>query len=278
MVSSRAQRRLRRVATHLTAGSSAPASPTKPAPGRLGDSADLYLRTSYDLLHVFRSKELAKLGEAAAEAAARVMSGGTVLSRIGTPHLMWGGCCSRDVPGNPNIAPELQVGFEGAADGADRDAGVDTLKAGDVLFCAQPRPAIVAAKKRGVYLIGIGYPMVTDRFSPPGYNDFPDPPFLDDICDVFLYSCGSGMKDDGVVTPALTPQVKLLPTSPQIAVAWWALTAQLAADLAHAKVGKPLRQAGEPATAAHKYLSTLMERLSSMHHAALGSVHHAGKC
>ena len=29
--------------------------------------------------------------------------------RIGTPHLMWGGCCSSDVPGQPNIAPELQV-------------------------------------------------------------------------------------------------------------------------------------------------------------------------
>ena len=34
-------------------------------------------------------------------------------------------------------------------------------------------------------------------------------------------------KDDGVVTPALTPLVKLLPTSPQIAVSYWALTAQV---------------------------------------------------
>ena len=143
-----------------------------------------------------------------------------MLSRIGTPHLMWGGCCAADVPGNPNIAPELQVGFDGAADGADRDVGVDALGPGDVLFVAQPRPAIVAAKKRGIYLIGIGYPMATDKYSPPGYNDFPDPPFLDELCDVSLYSTGAGMKDDGVVTPALTPQVKLLPTSPQIAVAW----------------------------------------------------------
>ena len=96
--------------------------------------------------------------------------------------------------------------------------------------------------------------MVTDRFSPPDYNDFPEPPFLDEICDVYLRSCGSGMKDDGVVTPSLTPQVKLLPTSPQIATAWWALTAQLAADLAHAKAGKPLRQADEPPAAAQLYL------------------------
>jgi hypothetical protein len=88
------------------------------------------------------------------------------------------------------------VGFEGAADGMDRDIGVDELGAGDVLFCAQPRPAILAAKKRGVFLIGIGSPMVTDRFSPANYNDFPEPPYLDELCDVFLYSCGTGMKDD----------------------------------------------------------------------------------
>ena len=40
----------------------------------------------------------------------------------------------------------------------------------------------------GVYLIGIGYPMVQDQYSPPGYNDFSDiHPYLDELCDVFLY-------------------------------------------------------------------------------------------
>ena len=53
---------------------------------------------------------------------------------------------------------------------------VDARGPGDVLFVAQPRPAIVAAKKRGIYLIGIGYPMVTDKYSPPGYKDFPTRP------------------------------------------------------------------------------------------------------
>jgi hypothetical protein len=87
----------------------------------------------------------------------------------------------------------------------------------------------------------------------------------------------------GVVTPDLTPGVTLLPTSPQIAVAWWALTAQLASDLAHhhhAQGGgepPPRRRGGQPAAAAHEYVSTLMQRLSSLHHSHLASMHQAGE-
>ena len=255
------------------ASSCAAATATAPAPGSLGDYADLYLRTSYDLTHVFLARELDKVGAAAHSAATKVRAGGRIRSRIGTPHLMWGGCCAADVPGNPNIAPEPQVGFEGAAGGMDRDAGVGELGAGDVLLAAQPRPAILAAAERGCMVIGLGYPMVTDRYSPPQFNDFPDPPFMDtDVCDVFLYSWAP--KEDGVVTPALTPGIKILPTSPQIAVAYWALTAQIATDLAP---GGESRAAGDAAAAAELYLRTLMGRLSELHRGYLGAIHTAGQ-
>jgi hypothetical protein len=99
----RACRRLRCVASHMVSGvavavvaaDEGASNKHKPAPGRLGDSADLYMRVSYNLLHVFQAKEMSKLGEAAAEAAARIAAGGKALSRCGTPHLMWGVCVQR---------------------------------------------------------------------------------------------------------------------------------------------------------------------------------------
>ena len=48
--------------------------------------------------------------------------------------MMWGGICDETVPGNPNIAPERQVGFKGARGGTDRTAGIAELGPGDVLY------------------------------------------------------------------------------------------------------------------------------------------------
>ena len=75
------------------------------AAANIGDYADLYLRTSYDLCRVFKAREAVKLGEAAAVAAKRKAAGGRIISRVGTPHIMYAGACGVDVPGNPNIAP-----------------------------------------------------------------------------------------------------------------------------------------------------------------------------
>lgn len=165
----------------------------------IDDYADLYLRTSYDLCRVFKARESVKLGEAAAIAAKRTSNGGRIISRVGTPHIMWGGACAADVPGHPGVAPDPQRDFgqgeqpawmPGAepAKPIGSAPGLDDLGAGDVAFAAQPSPAVSAAVERGAYVIGLGYPMTTNKYSPPGFNDFPDPPHIDDICSIFLYS------------------------------------------------------------------------------------------
>jgi hypothetical protein len=169
------------------------------AAASIDDYADLYLRTTYDICRVFKARESVKLGEAAAVAAKLKTDGGRIISRVGTPHIMWGGACAADVPGHPGLAPDPQRNFgqgeqpawmPGAepAKPIESAPGLEDLVAGDVAFVAQPSPAVSAAVERGVYVIGLGYPMTTNKYSPPGFNDFPDPPHIDDICSIFLYS------------------------------------------------------------------------------------------
>ena len=138
--------RLRRVHAHLL---QVPPHPTPAGPqaaaasalAPLGDYADLYLRGAYDCLHVFRVRELEKIGEAAAEIARRKRAGGTVVSAIGTPHIMYAGACGEDVPGNPNIAPEPNVGFNDGWQGDDLGEGDVLLTANSSAECALPSGA-----------------------------------------------------------------------------------------------------------------------------------------
>jgi hypothetical protein len=195
------QRRLHHV--HASLRPAAAVHPTRAAAavtaGSIGSYADLYLRTSFDLCRVFKAREGDRLGEAAAVAAGRKVGGGSVISRVGTPHIMWGGACAADVPGHPGFAAEPQRDFgQGTQpawmDGAEpakptEDApGLNELGPGDVAIAAQPSTSVAAAVDRGVYVIGLGYPMTTNKYSPPGFNDFPEPPHIDEICSTFLYS------------------------------------------------------------------------------------------
>ena len=68
---------------------------------RLGNYADFYLRGTYDILHMIKVRELEKIGTAAKIAAQRKINGGKIISAIGTPHIMYGGACDSDIPGNP---------------------------------------------------------------------------------------------------------------------------------------------------------------------------------
>jgi hypothetical protein len=158
----------------------------RPAP--LGDYADLYLRGAFDCLHVFRVRELEKLGVAAAEIARRKKAGGRVVSAIGTPHIMYAGACGADVPGNPNIAPEPNVGFNDGDLSNHPDDGATALGAGDVLLTANSSDDVAAAFASGCYVVGIGFPMTTNRYSPPNYNDHPEhgEHGFEDMCSIFL--------------------------------------------------------------------------------------------
>ena len=216
---------------------------------RLGDYADLYLRGSYDVLHVIKVRELGKIGAAAREAAKRKMAGGKIVSGIGTPHIMYAGACADDVPGNPNIAPDAKNQFRGYQ-------GDPPLGRGDVLFAANPSPAVEEAHKRGCYVVGIGFPMTTNRYSPPKFHDHPDY-FIEEMSDIFIYTWGA--MEDGLVTPAMTPNLKILPTSPVTVVAYWLLTAQLAHNLAYGDTSGSY-------AAAEKYIDTLMARLDEFHY------------
>ncbi|MFC1551968.1 hypothetical protein ACFL6P_05310 [Candidatus Latescibacterota bacterium] len=225
----------------------------------LGNYADLYLRMSYDVLATVKIRELEKIGEAAKIAAQRKMAGGKIVSRIGTPHIMYGGACASDVPGNPNIAPDPRP-----SETEDVELG-----AGDFLIAANPSPFVEESHGRGCFVLGIGFPMTTNRHSPPDFNDHPDY-FIEEMSDIFIYTWGP--KEDGIVTPALTPTpyLKILPTSPMTVVGYWLVMAQIAHNLAY-------EDTSGTHDAAEKYIDILMNRLREFHRSDIGDINNAGK-
>jgi len=229
---------------------------------RLGNYTDLYLRGSYDLLHMMRVRELEKIGEATKIATQLKLAGGTIFSGIGTPHIMYGGACAEDVPGNPNIAYDHKGKNTGWL-------GDPPLGKGDFLIAANPTKPVEEAHKDGLYVLGVGFPMTTNRYSPPQFNDHPDY-FIEDMSDSFIYTWGP--KEDGFATPALTPtlHLKFLPASPMTVVAYWTIMAQLAHNIAY-------KDTSGSSDAADKYLSTLMSRLDEFHYSYSGIIQDAGE-
>jgi hypothetical protein len=225
---------------------------------RIGNYADLYLRGSYDVLGMIHKRELAKIGEAAKIGASRKMNGGTIYSNIWTPHIMYAGACDETVPGNPNIAPDYRITDR-------RQKELPELGAGDFLMIANPGKQDLRAK--GCYFVGIGFPMATNRYSPPGFNDHPDITMESQV-DIMIYTWGP--KEDGLVTPRLTPHLKICPTSPMTVVGYWLMTAQLAHNLAYEDTSGTY-------VAAEKYLDTLMDRLDMFHKNTIGDVNEIGE-
>ena len=156
------------------------------------------------------------------------------MSAIGTPHIMVSGACAADVQGNPNIAPEHH---NAGPPGQPLPEGGSDLGAGDVLIVANPTEHVAKAFDRGCYVIGVGFPMTTNRYSPPDYNDFADQS-IESMCSIFIYDWAP--KEDGIVTPKILPPqapttpMKILPTSPVTVVLYWTLMAQIAQNLAAA--------------------------------------------
>jgi len=216
---------------------------------RLDNYADLYLRGSYDLLHMMKVRELEKIGTVSKIAAQRKMAGGTVWSFVGTPHIMYAGACDEDVPGNPNIAPDYNINHPKHP----RKGGLPELGEGDFLIVAGPVNQQI--RKRGCYIVGVGYPMSTNRYSPSQYNDH-SAITMESQVDTMIYTWGP--KEDGLVTPALTPHLKILPTSPMTVVGYWMLMAQIAHNLAYDDTSGSYE-------AAEAYLDTLMSRLKTFH-------------
>ncbi len=229
---------------------------------KLGNYTDLYLRGSYDLLHLMRVRELDKIGEASKIAAQRKLAGGTIYSGIGTPHIMYGGACDETVPGNPNIAPDKKGANTGWL-------GDPPLGAGDFLLAANPTDPVEKAYKEGCFVLGIGFPMTTNRYSPPQFNDHPNR-FIEKMSNMFIYTWGP--KEDGLATPKLTPQLhlKILPTSPMTVVAYWTIMAQIAHNLAY-------NDTTGTSEAAETYLTTLMSRLDEFHYDYSGAISKAGE-
>jgi len=227
---------------------------------RIGNYADLYLRGSYDLLHMMKIRELDKIGEATKIAAERKLAGGTIWSKIGTPHIMYAGACDEDVPGNPNIAPEYNINHpKHTRSGFKLDLGE-----GDFLITAGTGNQ--EFREKGCYFLGVGYPMSTNRYSPARFNDHANITMESQV-DAMIYTWGP--KEDGIVTPRLTPHLKILPTSPMTVAAYWTIMAQIAHNLAYEDLSGGHDAAGQ-------YLDILMERLAEFHHRHISDVNDAG--
>ncbi len=229
---------------------------------RLDNYADLYLRGSYDVLKTFRIREVEKVGQACKIATQRKLAGGKIVSHIGTPHIMYAGAGAEDIPGNPGIAPDPVGGWRLY----DR---LDSLGAGDFLITANPHEQVKKVRDRGCYVVGVGFPMTTNKYSPPNFNDYPDTP-IEDYVDLMIYDWAP--KEDGLVQPGLDkqPHLRILPTSPITVVEYWTLMAQIAHNLAY----NDTSGAYGMATA---YLDTLMGRLDEFHARNIVDVNIAGE-
>ncbi|MDP2983500.1 MAG: DUF2529 family protein [Candidatus Latescibacter sp.] len=225
---------------------------------RLNNNADLFLRGNYDILHMIKIRELGKIGQAAKIATQRKLAGGRIVSHIGTPHIMYAGACAEDVPGNPNIAPDYKTSDP-------RFKVPEDLGKGDFLIIATPGNQ--EYRKKGCFLLGLAFPMPTNRYSPPNYNDNPDTPMETQV-DMMIYDWAP--KEDGLITPSLTPHLKVCPTSPVTVVEYWTLMAQLAHNLA-------LKDTSGGFTASAAWLDTLMGRLDVFHERNLYEVNVAGQ-
>ena len=227
---------------------------------RLNNYADLFLRGTYDVLHTIRVREVGKIGQACKIATTRKLAGGRIVSHIGTPHIMYAGACAEDVPGNPNIAPDFKQSdprWELPAD----------LGAGDFLIVAGPGNQEI--RKKGCFFLGLGFPMPTNRYSPPNFNDNPDTPMETQV-DLMFNDWAP--KEDGLVTPSLNPtyHLKICPTSPVTVAFYWTIMAQLAHNLAS-------RDISGSYTAAAAYLDTLMGRLDVFHERFITDINVAGE-
>ena len=227
---------------------------------RLNNFADLFIRGSYDILHMIKIRELGKLGQACKIATKRKLAGGTIASKIGTPHITWAGECDSNRPGNPNIAPET-IDFN------RKHNPIIGLGEGDFIITAHPGNEVLEARKKGAFVLGVGYAMMTNRYSPPGYNDWPDRP-IETCADIMFYTWGPF--EDGLITPKLTPNLKICPTSPMAAVAYWLIMAQLAHNLAYKDISGTFK-------AAEAYLDSIMIRLDRFHQNHLADVNCAGE-
>ncbi len=249
-------------AAGLSAVSAAPQkSQVKVSMSRLDNYADLFLRGTYDMLHTIRVREIGKIGQAAKIAAERKLAGGRIVSHVGTPHIMYAGACAEDVPGNPNIAPDFKrtdPKFE----------QIEGVGAGDFMIVATP--GLQDVRKKGCFFLGLGFPMPTNRYSPPNFNDTPESPMETQV-DIMLYDWAS--KEDGIVTPKLNPRyhLKICPTSPVTVALWWTVMAQIAQNIAEKDISS-----GSSAMAA-AYLDTLKGRLDVFHERYLGAVNVAGE-
>lgn len=249
----------------VTGGLLAETQRPKPAVGTgkpyfptLGNYADLYLRGSYDVLHLVKVREMGKVGAAARIAAERKLAGGTIYSYISTPHIMYAGACDETAPGNPNIAPDYSTH-------SPLHGKLPALGAGDFLMIGGP--GFQDMRKKGCFILGIGYPMSTNRYSPPVYNDHPEIT-MESQTDMMIYTWGP--VEDGLVTPRLTPHLKICPTSPMTVLGYWIVTAQIAHNLAFKDTSGTFK-------AAETYVDTLMNRLQVFHSRYLGDVNVIGK-
>lgn len=250
-------------AAFMPLDSGAATAPKSPRPQiRLNNYADLFLRGSYDVLHTFKVREKEKIGQACKIATQKKLAGGKIMSHIGTPHIMYAGAGAADIPGNPGIAPDPIGGWRLY----DR---LDSLGAGDFLITANPHEQVKKVHDRGCYVLGVAFPMTTNKYSPPKFNDYPDTP-IENYVDMMIYDWAP--KEDGLVQPGLInqPHLRILPTSPITVVEYWTIMAQLSHNLANTDTSG----AFDKATA---YLDTLMGRLDVFHERNIVDVNIAGE-
>jgi uncharacterized phosphosugar-binding protein len=184
-----------------------------PKPKNIGEGKsyiDQYYYGTLKILKGIRETQLGNIGTAMRKAWELKNSGGKIYSHVLLGHYsMFAG--SPDLPGQPYILPQR----------VDQKLEEDyaAMKKGDFLITNYANKAVVDARAKGVYVVGVTNNYVRSAKTPPGFLER-DGMSTEEVSDLVIDS--HGPYDNGLVTVPQIPEMKVCPSggASQFLVYW----------------------------------------------------------
>ncbi|MFA6472758.1 MAG: hypothetical protein WCU00_12035, partial [Candidatus Latescibacterota bacterium] len=212
--------------------------------GHTVDFGEQYYTNMLHILESIRLTEMPLIGELTSRTADVLKKGGTVWWQAKAGHMPLYELREANT-GNPHLFRTwLKPGSGG---------DYDKMKSGDILFTNYVHDDILAARKRGVYVVGVPVNYVDNEWAPRGFAK-PNPHdwFLGDVSDVILKSYIPYTQ--GIVTCPQIPEMKICPSSANaLSALFWMFQIEVA-DKYKNKTTQNLDKSV-------KYLDTLLSRI-----------------
>ena len=212
--------------------------------GHTTDFGEQYYTNMLHILESIRLTEMPLIGELTSRTAGILKKGGTVWWQAKAGHMPLYEFRDENA-GNPHLFKTwLRPGSGG---------DYDKMKQGDILFTNYVHDDILAARKRGVYVVGVPINYVDNEWAPRGFsNPNQNNLLLGDVSDVIVKSYIPYTQ--GIVNCPQIPEMKICPSSANaLAALFWMFQAEVA-DKFKTKTAKK-------SDLSANYLNTLISRV-----------------